>query len=93
MFEAWVPRLTRVVVVKDDPSKGARVAMAEVELEGAVWVGGFAVYPDKTGLGLRVLPPTTRGADGRRVPIFRSREGRVEKEIARRVLEELERMG
>jgi hypothetical protein len=93
VFEAWTPRVTRVQVAKDDPSKGARVATAEVELEGMVWFGGFAVYPDRSGLGLRVLPPSSRDVTGRKVPLFRSLGGRLEKEIARRILDELERIG
>lgn len=85
-------RVTKVVVRMDDPEKGARVATAEVEIGETLRIGGFAVYPDRVGMGLRVLPPSSKQTDGRRVPIFSSVGGFLERDIAVAVLEEMKRM-
>jgi len=86
-------KVTKVTVKMDDPAKGERVATVEVEIGGTLRVGGFAVYPDRVGMGLRVLPPSSKQADGRRVPIFSSAGGFLEREITVAVLEEMKRMG
>lgn len=62
--------ITKVMVEKDDPEKGQRLATVAVVLDGAIFASGFSVFPDRHRQGkLRVLFPARR-AEGEMVEIF-----------------------
>lgn len=53
--------ITRVMIERDDPDKGQRLATATVVFDGTYLVSGFSVFPDRHRPGkLRVLMPARR---------------------------------
>jgi len=56
-------KVTKVLLVKDDPAKGQRLATATVAFDSVVVVSGFSIFPDRNRPGkLRVLFPARRVA-------------------------------
>lgn len=53
--------ITRVMVEKDDPDRGMRLATATVIFGGVIVASGFSIFPDRHKPGrLRVLFPARR---------------------------------
>lgn len=54
-------KVTKVILEKDDPEKGQRLATGTVAFDGTVVVSGFAIFPDrKRPERLRVLFPVRK---------------------------------
>lgn len=54
-------KVTKVMLVKDDPEKGERLATGTVAFDGVVVVSGFSIFPDRKRPGkLRILFPARK---------------------------------
>lgn len=79
--------VTKVNIRLDAPEDGRRIATAEIELSGILTVRGFGIFPDGSGWGLKVYPPSGRTSDGKRIPLFETADAELGREVNKWILD------